>query len=439
MNELQQGDLIGNIYKVKKLLSQGSFGKVYLGRNIESGMKVAIKVEKQEMSNSLSLEREVKILKKLRGIPQVPQLLWHGRHNEFQVMITKMLGFDLIYFLKKHKKFSIECIFNIAQQMIEILENIHKKNIIHRDLKPENILGKRHSDQIQLIDFGIAKDYIQSKKQSQTKIPFIGTSRYASATAHQGLDQSRRDDLESLGYVLIYLFKQKLPWSNYEKCDCDRLERIGQLKCEIPLQEICEGCPQQLLNYMIQLAQLNHQQIPNYQKLKSIFQLKINHKQYIIFDWSNTQLVNSKTSQDKINNNQKQNKYDSYQHIRLSVEKISSRHLHTITFHVDSNASSCFNSQQSISMQHSFGSHQSIQVDFLNSDSSEHSQKQQTNKISNFEEFQITDDIMPIKDQLQLMELENQDLEIKHNLLHYHSVYYNFKNPFQSMLQLKTN
>ncbi|CAD8095179.1 unnamed protein product [Paramecium primaurelia] len=423
MYELQQGDMIGDIYKVKKLLSQGSFGKVYIGKNIESGMKVAIKVEKQEI-----------------GIPQVPQLLWHGKYKELQIMITKMLGFDLIYFLKKNKKFSIECIFNIAQQMIEILENIHKKNIIHRDLKPENILGKSHSDQIYLIDFGIAKDFVKSKKQSKAKIPFIGTSRYASVTAHRGLEQSKRDDLESLGYVLIYLLKQKLPWSNYEKSENDRLERIGQLKYEIKPQELCEGCPQQLLNYMTQVAQLNHQQIPNYQKLKSIFQLKMNHKQYMIFDWSNTQFVNSKTIQDKKNNNnnQKQNKYDSVQHIKLSADKMSSRHLHTITFHVDSNASSCFNSQQSSSMQHSFGSHQSVQVDFLNSDSSVQSQKKQ-NKLSTFDAFIINDDIMPIKDQLQLMELENQDLEIKHNLLHYHSVYFNFKNPFQGILSLKIN
>ncbi|CAD8102996.1 unnamed protein product [Paramecium sonneborni] len=438
MHDLQQGDLIGDIYKVKKLLSQGSFGKVYIGRNIESGMKVAIKVEKQEMSNCLSLEREIEILKKLRGIPQVPQLLWHGRHNELQVMITKMLGFDLIYFLKKHKKFSLECIFNIAQQMIEILENIHKKNIIHRDLKPENILGKRHSDQIILIDFGISKDSLKSKKSTKGKIPFIGTSRYASLTAHRGLDQSRKDDLESLGYVLIYLFKQKLPWSNYEKFENDRLERIGQLKCESTLQQICDGCPQQLLIYMTQVAELNHQQIPNYQKLKSIFQLKIHHKQYVIFDWSNPQFVNSKTSQNTKNNNQKQNKYDSVQHIKLSLDKVSSRHLHTITFQADSNVSS-FNSQQSSSMQHSFGTHQSVQVDFFNSDSSSIQSQKKQNKISTVDVIILNDDIMPVKDQLQLMELENQDLEIKHNLLHYHSVYYNFKNPFQGLLQLKIN
>ncbi|CAD8187350.1 unnamed protein product [Paramecium octaurelia] len=436
MQELQQGELIGEKYKVKKLLSQGSFGKVYLGRNIENGMKVAIKVEKQEMSNCLSLEREVEILKKLRGIPQVPELLWHGKHNEFQVMITKMLGFDLIYFLKKNKKFSIECIFNIAQQMIEILENIHKKNIIHRDLKPENILAKSHSDQIYLIDFGISKSSVKSKKQNKAKIPFIGTSRYASVTAHRGLEQARRDDLESLGYVLIYLFKQKLPWSNYEKFENDRIERIGQLKFEMKPQDICEGCPQQILNYMTQVAGLNHQQIPNYQKLKLIFQLKINHKQHIIFDWSNNQFINSKTIQDNKTNNQQ--KYESVQHIKLSVEKTSSRHLHTITFHVDSNASSCFNSQQSCSMQNSFGSHQSVQVDFLNSESSVQSQKKE-NKLSTFDAFILNDDIMPIKDQLQLMELENQDLEIKHNLLHYRSVYYNFKNPFTGILSLKIN
>ncbi|CAK93594.1 unnamed protein product (macronuclear) [Paramecium tetraurelia] len=260
MQGLQQGDLIGKTHKVKKPLSRVSFCKVYLGRNIENGMKVAIKVEREEMSNFLTLERDLLIGRNFEEIKRLSigtLITWHGKHNEFQVMITKMLGFDLIYFLKKYKKFSIECIFNITQQMIEMLENIHNKNIIHRDLKSENILCKRHSDQIYLIDFGIAKISVKCKKQSMP--------------VQLELEQSRRDDLESLGYVLIYLLKQKLSWSNSEKCENDLLERIGQLKYEIKPQELCQGCPQQILNYMTQVAELNHQQIPNYQKLKLIF------------------------------------------------------------------------------------------------------------------------------------------------------------------------
>ncbi|CAD8115323.1 unnamed protein product [Paramecium sonneborni] len=442
MSELQQGEIIANLYKVLKLLSQGSFGKVYLGKNLKSGENVAIKVEKQQMQRFYSLNREIDILTKLQGIQGVPKLIWFGERKGLQIMITNMLGFDLKYFQKKHKKFSIDCVFNLAQQMIEILERIHKQNIIHRDLKPENILGKVNSRRIHLIDFGIAKDLTKKQKQTnQQQIPFIGTSRYASIAAHLGEEQDRKDDLEALGYVLIYLIKQQLPWMRCETFQDERLIKIGQMKKNTPLDKICEGCPCQILNYMKQIRNLNSQQIPNYRNLKVLFEKSPLHIQWIIFDWYKCRMKNYNTKQELKVDQQKRNKYNSAKQIQLSLEKTpfqASRINRSTTMNGNSNLSSFQNSMESDSKNQTIKRDESIYVDFVNSDSCFFTRKKE-NSAQSLNLIFEADEFMPLRDQLQLMQLENQDLEIKHHLLHYQSVNFNFKNPIQRYLQLQIN
>ncbi|CAD8194768.1 unnamed protein product [Paramecium pentaurelia] len=441
MSDIQQGQIVANLYKVLKLLSQGSFGKVYLGKNLKTGESVAIKVEKQQMQRFFSLNREIDILNKLQGIQGVPELIWFGEQNGLQIMITNMLGFDLMYFLKKHKKFSIDCVFNIAYQMLEILEKIHKLNIIHRDLKPENILGKVNSNQIHLIDFGIAKDLTKKSKFTYQKIPFIGTSRYASISAHFGEEQNRKDDLEALGYVLIYLIKQELPWMRCEKQQDNRLIKIGQMKKNLSLEKVCEGCPQQILNYMKQIQTLTTKQLPNYRKLKGIFENSPLYIKWVIFDWYECRYRNYKSKQELKVNQQKKKKYDSAQQIQLSIEKTpskASRINRSTTMYGNSNPSSQLNSMESDNKKRSIKSTESIYVDFVNSDSYILS-KNNLNKAETLNQIFEADEFMPLRDQLQLMQQENQDLEMKHHLLHYRSVNFNFKNPIQRYLQFQIN
>jgi casein kinase 1 len=104
--------------------------------------------------------------------------------------------------------------------MIAIMESIHNRNVIHRDLKPENILLGRTDNEahmIYLVDFGISKVFRDNQGRHisfKENKPFIGTTRYASIAAHNGNELGRKDDLESLGYVLIFLLKGVLPWQN---------------------------------------------------------------------------------------------------------------------------------------------------------------------------------------------------------------------------------
>jgi casein kinase 1 len=140
----------------------------------------------------------------------------------------------------------------VADQMITRIESVHSKNYIHRDIKPENFLiglGKR-SNFIYLIDYGLAKKYRDPKTHQH--IPYkerkslTGTIRYASINAHLGIEQSRRDDLESIGYVLIYFIKGKLPWQGAGpegQPKAERFHKIMEKKMAIPIEYLCFDAP----------------------------------------------------------------------------------------------------------------------------------------------------------------------------------------------------
>ena len=128
---------------------------------------------------------------------------------------------------------------------------MHNNCFIHRDLKPDNFLiGDGHNTNIiYLIDFGLAKMFKNSK--SGEHIPFkdnkslTGTIRYASINTHLGIEQSRRDDLETIAYMLIQFAKGKLPWQglNIKDNDPNKLDRIIEVKLCTSVEALCDGLP----------------------------------------------------------------------------------------------------------------------------------------------------------------------------------------------------
>ncbi len=173
-------------------------------------------------------------------------------------MIMDLLGpslEDLFSFCGR--KFGLKTTLMVADQMITRVEYVHSKNYIHRDIKPDNYLiglGKR-SNQVFLIDFGLAKKFRDAKTHQH--IPYkenktlTGTARYASINAHLGIEQSRRDDLEAIGYVLIYFIKGKLPWQGVAntKNKNDKYHKIMEKKMSIPVEYLCLGIPSILLSH----------------------------------------------------------------------------------------------------------------------------------------------------------------------------------------------
>ena len=214
-------EIIFQKYKVKKLIYSSAFSYVYEGINIKDKTPFAIKIEKRNNEYQV-LEKESYALMNLKGYG-IPKIISYGRHGNYNILVEELLGKSLgaIFEIKKGK-FNIKDICMIAIQCIERLKYIHSKNTIHRDIKATNfVIGREDPDVLYLIDFGFSRQYRSSRTgkhiaQKNLKI-LIGSLKYMSINGNRGFEQSRRDDLESLGYTLIYLAKGTIPWIEPEK------------------------------------------------------------------------------------------------------------------------------------------------------------------------------------------------------------------------------
>ena len=264
-------------YKVLDVLGKGAFGFVYRGINILNNENVAIKAEDWRRQGNL-LESEAYILYYLKGFG-IPEVKSFGLCGKYKVLIQTLLGESLEdMFQRLNYKFTLKDICMIALQLLDRFEYIHSKFIIHRDLKPGNICVDYESyTYLYIIDFGLSKKYRSSRtgKHIKFSIPkkLTGTARYASVNALKGLEQSRRDDLESIGYVLIYFAKDgELPWKGL-KIDnkLQRYREIYKIKRRTPLEELCTNLPQEFCEYMKYVKNLQFEEKPNYNYLRKLF------------------------------------------------------------------------------------------------------------------------------------------------------------------------
>lgn len=285
---------VGGRYRLGKKIGAGSFGEIYEGTDLITGTEVAIKLELKS-SKHPQLLSEAKLLKSISG-KGVPTMHWFGEAGDFYSMVMDLLGQnleDLFDFCGRN--FTLKTILLCAMGMIERIKHLHDHNFVHRDIKPENFLvGKTKNDQmIYLIDFGLAKRY----RDDQTKIhvPFkenknlTGTARYASRHALKGKEESRRDDLESIGYVLIYLIKGSLPWQGLKCKDKDeKYRKIKEMKEKTTPEELCQGLPIQFKEYLEYCFKLQYDDEPNYKYLYNLFRDFYKKKEYdldYIYDW----------------------------------------------------------------------------------------------------------------------------------------------------------
>ncbi|XP_062003226.1 uncharacterized protein LOC133720771 [Rosa rugosa] len=157
---------------------------------------------------------ESKLYRILQGGTGIPNVRWFGVAGDYNVLVIDLLGPSLEDLFNCYsRKLSLETVM-LADQMINRVDFVHSKSFLHRDIKPDNFLMGlgRHANQVYMIDFGLAKKYRASTTRQH--IPYrenknlIGTPRYASMNTHLGIEQSRRDDLESLGYVLMYFLRE---------------------------------------------------------------------------------------------------------------------------------------------------------------------------------------------------------------------------------------
>ena len=304
---IQEDNLINTTiidkYKLLKKLGKGSYGNIYLCKDIITNKFFAAKLENKNGSTN-ALENEYQIMKNIK-CDRVPLIKQYSENNIYNILIMQLLGKSLEQIFEQilnKEKMSIKCVCNLSIQMIEILELIHNKNIIHRDIKPSNFLmgnDLNTFNNLYLIDFGLATKYRDSANSNHYKMikgkKLIGTVRFASVNAMNGLSQSRRDDLESIGYVLIYFLKGKLPWQNLLiKNKEERYEKIREIKSNIDIKILCSDLPEELSAYLTYVKNLKYDEDPNYDFIKGLFKNllnKIGEKFDYCYDWDNSKAV----------------------------------------------------------------------------------------------------------------------------------------------------
>ncbi|KAI8710911.1 hypothetical protein NCS52_01519800 [Fusarium sp. LHS14.1] len=274
---LIQGEQDKPGYRVGKRIGQGSFGVVYEGIDLTSRRQVAIKFEPLHPKVP-QLRDECRAYKKLVGCHGIPNVHYFGRHYLHNILVLDQLGTNLEDLFKScGRTFTIKTMVSVGTQMISRLESLHENNYIHRDIKPENFLtgGSDASDKIFLIDLAMANEYRDGK--SKKHIPYkegrslVGTPRYMSINTHLGREQSRRDDLEALAYVLIYFLKGRLPWQGIPDADKKRRdELIGKTKLAITVEELCKGCPTQVSAFLRHVRGLGFEDPPDYGHLRDL-------------------------------------------------------------------------------------------------------------------------------------------------------------------------
>ncbi|KAH0517959.1 Casein kinase I isoform delta [Microtus ochrogaster] len=281
---------------------------IVTGTDIAAGEEVAIKLECVKTKHP-QLHIESKIYKMMQGGVGIPTIRWCGAEGDYNVMVMELLGpslEDLFNFCSR--KFSLKTVLLLADQMISRIEYIHSKNFIHRDVKPDNFLmglGKK-GNLVYIIDFGLAKKYRDARTHQH--IPYrenknlTGTARYASINTHLGIEQSRRDDLESLGYVLMYFNLGSLPWQGLKAATKrQKYERISEKKMSTPIEVLCKGYPSEFATYLNFCRSLRFDDKPDYSYLRQLFR-NLFHRQGFsydyVFDWNMLKFGASRAADD---------------------------------------------------------------------------------------------------------------------------------------------
>jgi serine/threonine protein kinase len=283
-------------FQIMKIISKSDFTTVYLGKCLKEKNKyVAIKVQTQNCIIS-ELEREAYFQFYLRGIG-IPKVISFGKSRKYNILVETLLGkpINKLFQLNNNFESKMKDMCMAAIQIIDRIEFVHSKNIIHQDIKPENFLvGNPDTSIIYIIDFGLCKKYRSSRTGkhiilSKTK-KFFGTLEYCSINSMKGFEMTRRDDLESIGYMLIHLIKGTLPWLNFEKIPfIEKYEKVFKIKANISNEELCKDLPNEMCKYMEYVKSLKYEEDPDYEYLRQLFfsiLKNINEKYDLRFSWS---------------------------------------------------------------------------------------------------------------------------------------------------------
>ncbi|KAK1355006.1 Non-specific serine/threonine protein kinase [Heracleum sosnowskyi] len=288
--------VVGNKFRLGKKIACRS-AEIYYATDIETNEEVAIKFENVKKTKNPRLRYESKVYKLLGRRPGVPNLRWFGVEGDYKVLVMDLLGpslEDLFNFCGR--KFSLKTVLMLADQMIKCVEFLHSKSFLHRNIEPDNFLmgSHRQPNQVSIIDFGLSKKYRDSSNLRHITYRedqiLNGTATYASENAHFGIEQSRRDDMESLGYVFMYFLRGSLPWQDLKaRTENGRIRRIGEIKISPTTEALCGGYPVEFSSYFQHCHSLLFDAKPDYAYLKKIYSdlfIREGFQLDNIYDWT---------------------------------------------------------------------------------------------------------------------------------------------------------
>lgn len=280
---------------LSRKIGSGSFGDIHIGRNTGTNEEVAVKLESVK-AKAPKLIFESKLYKMIAGGAGVPKVHWYGVDGEHNVMVLDLLGpslEDLFNFC--NHQFCLKTVLMIADQMLDRIEFVHSRNFLHRDIKPENFLmGLGDKEKLlHIIDFGLAKKYRDGKEGLH--IPYkenkslTGTARYASISTHMGIEQSRRDDLETIGYVLMYFNRGSLPWQGLKGASKEeKYRKIMERKLATPPDMLGRHFPSEFVTYLKYCRNLHFEDRPDYAYPRMMLKELFYREKYVFdceFDW----------------------------------------------------------------------------------------------------------------------------------------------------------
>ncbi|OHT02123.1 Casein kinase I isoform epsilon [Tritrichomonas foetus] len=315
-------------YKIhyREQIGSGSFGSVYVAED-PTGSIIAVKKEPITI-RAPQLFNEVNVYNEIKGGVGIADIKCWGTQGKYNILVMDYLGKSL-QDLFNLNPFNLKTVLMIANQILCRLEYLHKRNFLHRDVKPDNFLTGRQSKAniLYMIDFGLSKKYRDPKTNIHNPIEYgkalTGSTRFASLNNHSGIEYSRRDDLESLAYILIYFMKGKLPWQGIEAANLETLnEKVYHIKKNTQIKQLCYGLPLEFGTFLSSVRNLEYDEEPKYSDYRKMF-IDLMLKFDLCFDGMFTWIrVKAATSIDHINRKKVMQTASAHSGIHLKSSKL---------------------------------------------------------------------------------------------------------------------